>query len=80
MESKAADGVRSGVPTAPARDELQVTIDGIAHEINNSLSVLRLTADLLRQQAIDPVEAGTAVRDEAVKAAGLVKRLRSTLR
>ena len=80
MESKSADGVRSGVPTAPDLDDLQATIDGIAHEINNSLSVLRLTADLLRQQAIDPVETGTAVRDEAMKAAGLMERLRSTLR
>ena len=49
----------------------------MAHELNNVLGVIRLTADLLTQGSMAPERAGANILQEVDEAVRLIERLRS---
>lgn len=59
--------------------EQRAAIRATTHAVNNSLSVLRLTADLLRQQAIPPDEAAETIGAEVARAQALLSALRASI-
>lgn len=77
--AKWGDGVVQGDPAPtgakpPRTDDL---IAHTAHELNNGLAVIRLTADLLTQGAMAPERAGATILHEIDEAVRLIGRLRT---
>lgn len=58
------------------RDDVALTM----HEINNVLSVVQLTADLLDRQAVPAAQASETIREQVREAVQIVERLRQRAR
>ena len=59
--------------------EQRATIRVATHAVNNSLSVLRLTADLLRLQAVSPDQAAEAISVEVARTQALLSASRASI-
>ena len=70
-----SDGPVSDGPVldeAAFRDQVALTM----HELNNVLSVIQLTADLLDREAVPAGQASQTIRDQVQEAVKIVERLR----
>ena len=59
-------------------ESLRTEVKQTVHALNNSLGVLRLTADLLDQQIVEPPAAAQTMREELAEVVKIVETLRRT--
>ena len=59
-------------------ESLCTEVKQAVHALNNSLSVLRLTADLLDQQIVEPPPAAQTMRKELSEVVKIMETLRRT--